>query len=194
MPLINAGQRVTASSLASTYTAADIGAVTVTAAVMTDLTGTFTIPANDAVVGNMYEIEAWGNGSQGSTQQRLLWQVVLGGVAMTSPSIGSTYMAASQNFRWKAQARVICLSTGSTGTWQSSLELFLSVFGGDWSSGPGGSSTSETSAGISCESSGTTTLDTTVAQGLKIQCSWAATTGAPTITKRIAFQRKLGVG
>lgn len=192
MPLIYAGQRVTANELSLNYTASDIGVVTVTASSLTDLTASFTVPANDSAVGNLYDIEAWGNGVQGSTLQTLTFQVVYGGNNMSTFTIGSTaWSSTSQAFRWHMTARVICLSTGPTGSFQSLIFGELSAFGSNLI--PSNSS-NITGAFISCESSSSTTIDTTSAQGLKLQCNWGSTTGAPTITKRVAIQRKLGLG
>lgn len=192
MPLVNAGQRITSSVLSTTYAASDIGAVTVTQAAYTDLTGTFTVPANDAQTGNIYEIEMWGNGTWGSTQQQLFWQVVFGGNAMTSINLAALYLPASELFRFRLVGRVICLSTGSTGTFSSLLHGELSDASNPLESTF--NSTAATGAFVSCESTSTTTIDTTSAQGLKVQAKWASTTGAPTITKRNAIQRKLGIG
>lgn len=191
MPLTNAGQRITAGLLSTNYAASDIGAVTVTAASLTDLTGTFTVPANDSQVANIYEIECWGNGTWGSSTQALTIQPVFAGQQVTSFILGANYMTSSTNFRFRFSAKVICLSTGSSGTFSSLLVGECSVFGTSLLPGTGANATGGM---VSCESSGTYTVDTTASQGLKIQAQWASTTGAPTITKRAAIQRKLGIG
>src|SRR5262249_46041733 len=114
MPLINAGQRVTAAALSLNYSAADIGVVTVTQATLNDLTGTFTVPAGDSAVGNMYEIEAHGNGTSGSTVQALTFQTVFAGINTFAGAvtIAGNQLPASQAFRWRVVCRVICLTTG----------------------------------------------------------------------------------
>jgi len=190
VPLITAGQRVTASALALNYSASDIGAVTVTQATLTDLTGTFTVPANDSAVGNLYEIECWGNGTWGSTSQNLVFQVVFAGGNMTSVTVDNSFLATSELFRFRVAIKVVCLTTGVTGTFQSLLTGEMSKSAANL----GGSGGYKSLSFVSCESSGTSTVDTTLAQGLKLQCNWGSTTGAPTITKRVAVQRKLGLG
>jgi hypothetical protein len=192
MPLIYAGQRVTASTLALNYAASDIGAVTVTQATLTDLTGTFTVPANDSAAGNIYEIEAWGNGTWGGagTTQNLTFQAVFGGSNMTSLTLDNSFLVAGELFRFRVSTRVVCLTTGVTGTFQSLLHGEMSKSAANLL----GSAAYKSGSFVSCESSGTTTIDTTAGQGLKLQANWAATTGAPTITKRVAIQRKLGLG
>lgn len=195
MPQVFAGQRVTAALLSLNYALADIGAVTVTAASLTDLTASFTVPAGDAAAGNIYEVEAWGNGTWGSTAQTLTFQTVFGNnnTFAGAVTLGTNYMAVSTAFRWHVTCRVICLTTGAGGTWTSELHGQCSVNNANLLTS-GSSSANATSGFTACESSGSVTLDTTIAQGLKIQAAWGATTGAPTITKRAAIQRKLGIG
>lgn len=193
MPQIYAGQRVTAALLSTTYSIADNGAVTVTQASATDLTGTYTVPANDAVTDNEYEVEAWGNGTWGSTAQSLTFQIVFGGNTMASFPLGANYMATSTAFRWWVSGRVHCQTAGASGVFTSLLRGIVSISGSSLLTS-GGSSANATNAEVNCESTGTTSIDTTAAQGLKIQALWASTTGAPTITKRRAIQRKLGIG
>jgi hypothetical protein len=191
LPNVPAGSRITGTMLSLYQNFADIGTVTVTAATLTDLTGTFTIPGGDALVGNMYEIEAWGNGVWGSTQQALTLQGALGNQLVQSVQLGANLWNASLAFRWRLSFKVICLSLGTTGTFQSILSGEASVFGTTLLSG----NTANNSIGfVECDSSGSYTVDTTADQAMKIQASWASTTGAPTISKRIAFQRKMGVG
>lgn len=195
MPLVSAGQRITAGLLAANYAASDIGAVTVTQAALTDLTATFTVPAGDAVVGNIYEIEAWGNGVWGSTQQQLNFQNTFAG---TADGGGLTTIAANQlpistAFRFRVLCRVICLTTGVSGTFSTMQHGELTSTSGT-TIATVTNSNQATIAWAACDSSGTITADTTSAQGLKIQAFWGSTTGAPTITKRIAIQRKLGIG
>jgi hypothetical protein len=190
MPLVYSGQRVTSGVLSLNYSASDIGAVTVTAATLTDLTATFSVPANDAVAGNMYEIEAWGNGTQGSTAQGLTFQPVFATQVLSpAPQIGTVILPISQIFRWRCVIRVICLTTGVTGTFSSLVFGEISA-----NANPLNYTTDATTGFTECESTGTYTVDTTAAQGLKLQAVWASVTGAPTVTKRIAIQRKLGIG
>jgi hypothetical protein len=189
MPNTPAGARITGTMLSLNYKNADIGSVTVTAATPTDLTGTFSIPGGDALVGNEYEVEAWGNGIQGATPQILTFQGVFAGQNLVTVQIGTNVLPASLIFRWHIHIRMICLSIGATGTFQSLNFGEISTFNQqlNYSGNP--------STGFAeCEATGNYVVDTTASQGLKLQASWAATTSAPTITKTIAMQRKIGVG
>jgi hypothetical protein len=119
--------------------------------------------------------------------------VVFAGQTMTNFEVGSTFMANATPFRWRMRARVVCLSVGSTGTFSSLINGEISVAGADLTLS-GGSSANATGAFVQCDAAGTYTVDTTQSQGLKIQAGWSGTTGAPVLTKRVAMQRKIGVG
>lgn len=193
MPLVPAGSRITGTLLSLNYKNADIGAVAVTQATLTPITGTFTIPGGDAVVGNEYEIEAWGNGTWGATAQALSFQGLFGGVALGNPlQFASSVFNTNQIFRWWCSIRVICLSIGSTGTWSSLCRGALSA--NNTALVATNSASGTTIYGVACESTATETVDSTISEGLVLQAQWASTTGAPTITKTVAMQRKIGVG
>lgn len=193
MPLTPAGSRITGTLLSLNYKSADIGAVAVTQATQNPLTGTFTVPGGDAQIGNEYEIEAWGDGTWGSTAQQLTFQGLFGGVALGNPLLfASSVFNINQVFRWWASIRVICLTVGSTGTWSSLCRATLSA--NNTALVATNSNAGTTIAGVACEATGTETVDTTISEGLVLQAAWASITGAPTITKRVAMQRKIGVG
>jgi hypothetical protein len=150
----------------------------------------FALPAGDADVGAIYEVEVWGDGNQGSTQEVLNLGVNFGGNAMASIELGSLFMAINTVFRWRAVVRVICITTGLTGTWSSEIHGNLSLFNGTLLSS-GASSANATNSFVSCESTGTTSVDTTTGETLAIQGWWGASTGTPTITSRVAFVKRL---
>lgn len=157
--------------------------ITVTQATLTTIASA-TYPANDAEVGSVYELDVEGNGTWGSTAQTLEFQVTFGGNAMQNVTLGSAFFAVSTIFRWKVHARVICHTTGTTGTWTSSIEGEASVAGANVLPTAGSQATS----GF-CVSESTTmvTVNTTVNQTLALQCAWGSTTGAPTLTSRVAL-------
>jgi hypothetical protein len=157
---------------------------TVTSATLSNLaSGTY--QGLDAAVGSVYEVEAWGNGQQGSTAQTLEFAVVWGGTTMTNATMGTTAMPANQTFRWWAKARVICHTTGASATWSSFVEA---IYNGTNNVSPGNNNMGCAS---SCENNTTTTLDSTVNQSLSLRAAWGATTGAPTLTSQVAFFRRV---
>lgn len=161
---------------------------TVTAATLTNLASA-TVLANDAEIGAVFELEVNGNGTWAATTgQTLQLAVALGGTAMSSLTLGATYLAAGTNFRFKVRVRVFCHTTGATGTWSSEVEGELSAFGNNL---VGGAGSQNTAGFISCESTGTTTKDTTVNETLALQAAWGATTGAPTLTSRTAIYKRV---
>jgi len=149
-----------------------------------------TIPANDAEIGAVYEVDAWGNGTWGATAQVLTLAVFLGGTQMATVQIGATFMNVSLIFRWRAVVRTICVTTGVTGTWQSLIFGNISLFSGTLLAS-GSSSNNPTNSFVSCESTATTTKDTTAQNSIGLSAGWNATTGAPTITCQVAMFKRL---
>lgn len=150
----------------------------------------FALPANDADIGAIYEIEVWGDGNQGSSQNVLNLGVQFGGNPMAAIQLGLLFMATTTVFRWRAVARVICHTTGLTGAWTSEIHGNISLFNGTLLTS-GGSSANPTNSFVSCESTGTTSVDTTTGETLAIQGWWTTATGTPAITSRVAFVKRL---
>jgi hypothetical protein len=157
---------------------------TVTAASLTNLaSGTYL--GNDADAGAIYEVEAWGNGTQGSTAQTLEFGVAWGGTAMTNTTFGTTAMPINQTFRWWARARVICHTTGASATWSS---FVVAIINGTNNVSPGNANMG---CATSSENNTTATKDSTVNQSLSLQAAWGSTTGAPTLTSQVAFFKRV---
>lgn len=162
--------------------------LTATAATLTSL-GSFSIPAGDADVGAVYEIEIWGNGSQGTTQQALGLQVVLGGNNLATVTFGTNAAGgASSQFRLWVSGRAICHTTGAGGTWTTLINATVARFDGSPNLAVGNANFA---AGTSSESTGTTAVDTTAAQTLGVSAAWGATTSGPSLTSRVAIAKRL---
>lgn len=147
------------------------------------------IPANDAIAGAVYETEVWGNGTTGPTNQTLNFTVVLGGTNMAGVTIGTSFFAtANLAFRWHMTVRVICHTTGTTGTWTSLISGEISAYNVNLI-GQGGSQ--NTAGMVSCESTGTTTKDTTVANNVGLSASWGAGSSGETVTSQVAIAKRL---
>lgn len=155
--------------------------ITVTAASLTQFSGNFAIPANDMVAGATYELKVHGAGTQGSTAQGLAMAAMVAGAAVgQTPQSGAGFAAASQFFTWDAIATLVCHTTGSSGTCQTSLVFTLTQ--------PAAASNSETiSAGTSADSA----INTTIANNFAIGAKWGSTTGAPTMTSDFASFRRV---
>lgn len=164
--------------------------IAVTAASLTNI-ATATVPANDANVGAVYELEVNGSGTQAATTAvTLQFAVALGGNVMSTATLGANFMAAGTSFRWKCRARVICHTTGNTGTWSSEVEGIVSVSGTTLLTS-GASSANATNSFINCEIASFTTVDTTASQTLALQCAWGSVTGSPTLTSRVAIFKRI---
>jgi hypothetical protein len=148
------------------------------------------IPANDAEIGSVYEIEVWGNGTWGSTAQTLTFGVSLGGTTLSSVTLAANYFVASTTFRFRVKFVVICHTTGVTGTWSSLISGEASAANMAGINTVANANT--TTGGLTESEPGTTTtIDSTVAQTLAALASWGSATGAPTLTSRVAMFKRI---
>lgn len=161
---------------------------TATAITLTDL-GSFTIPAGDANAGAVYEIELWGNGTQGTTQQALGLQVVLGGTNLASVTFGQNAAGgASSAFRLRVTGRAICHTTGAGGTWTTYIDAVVARFDASPQIAVGNANFA---TAFSSESTGTTTVDTTAAITLGVSAAWGAVVSGPSVTSRVAIPKRI---
>jgi hypothetical protein len=137
----------------------------------------------------MFEVEAWGNGQMGSTQQALTFTTVLGGNQMATVTFGTTAFSttpANAIFRWRTVSRVICHTTGASGTWSSYLLATVSVFAANLS--PGNANMAN---GFGCESTGLSTVDSTVGNNFGVSANWAGSaTGSQNVTAQVAIAKR----
>lgn len=161
--------------------------ITVTAAALTTFTSA-TVNGGDAEVGSVYEIECNFNGVWGSTAQTLQFEVLFGGVAGVTLTLGNTWFAVSTAFRGKIRGRVICHTTGAAGTWSTEIEGELSANGVNLLPAIGAQATG---AFTVSESTTTITVDSTVNELMSLQAAWGSVTGAPTMTSRVAVFKRV---
>lgn len=169
---------------------ADTGTQTVTAASATALSATYTIPANDANVGTVYRLTAWGNGTWGSTAQNLAFGIGFPSTTVfgSNSAIGAGFSNISLAFRWNCTLWVMCLQTGGSGSWNGSCRLDISQNPNAVVPGTAANNTT----GAACGPSSNVTQDTTVDNALSMLGWWGSTTGAPTITCHGTFVERLG--
>lgn len=154
------------------------------------------IPADDAEAGTVYEVDCWGDGSQGNpNQQALSFQVALaphptgGDVGIGDTGIGAYSLGGAGNwFRWRAVFRVACISPGPNAAWSSSVQAWTGDYAANaafgqqnfcsnfWSTG--------TAAGVN--------RDSTQDLWLHARVRWQGSAGSPSLTCRVALPRKLG--
>lgn len=182
MSLVVAGQRITAGILNRNYSLTDTTSRTVTAASLTTISGTFTIKANEPQANDMYELVAWGGGSQGSTQQNLTYKILAFGAGYSAGTMLGTVIPASQNFRWICRAIITFTTVGA-----SASMLGLTDF--RWSQASVNHSATLGAVGtdVGGPASGDTTADGTFA----LQVNWASTTGAPAISHNGSYMRRI---
>jgi hypothetical protein len=167
-------------------TTANLNVNTVTAATLGNLTNQ-TIPASDVSVGSVYKLRAFGQGTWGSTQQQLTFEATLGGTILCSCAIAATAFAASAIFDWEAEVTLACKTTGSGGTWNANVRVLATQ--------QTNASTGLTAAANEVAVNGNNgvtpvAVSTTAANVFELGCFWAATVGAPTISKTTGWLEK----
>lgn len=152
----------------------------VTAAALTTL-ATATIPASDAEAGATYELECEGNWTQATTTAvTMQFATALGGTSDTNQIIGTTGFTAGGTGRFWARARCYCVTTGSGGTWRTSIRAVMTP----------NANPNNTVSIVDADASGTIAVSTIAAQALVVQFKWGSTAGTPSITNRVqVFKR-----
>lgn len=149
---------------------ADVAGHTVTAATLTAITNAWTVPANDPVTGAVYELTAFGHGTQGTTAETLEFAALHGGTTIFTFTFPALFAAAAAAFAWKLTLRVVIGSTGVTGTYFAEL---------DGLAGSGGTSNPVPGLGGTL---GAHTIDTTTAGTFSLQAAWGSAAVGATVT------------
>lgn len=158
------------------------GSITVTAAASTVITNAYTIPANDAVTGTKYKLEAGGFGTWGSTQQSLAVGPGINGSRTRTETYPSTTFQASAGFEWYVTFIMHCIGSGASGhVWMTS-QFTISAVGGTHNFATGATAQMTVLAGSNGGATGEA-FDTTASNTMAYFVNWGSTTGAPTITR-----------
>lgn len=166
---------------------ADTSTTTVTASSMQNLTAGWPILAGDAVPGAIYRVTAFGSGTWGSTGTKLSFQGLLGSATnLGGDTISQGAFPVSTGFRWNATVTVVCLTTGSGGTWTGIVSGSINESPND-----SGLFTAATNALPFNGASGAQALTTVATQNLQLQATWANSTFSATITSNCSFFERL---
>ena len=186
--LVLAGQTITPAVLNRIYGIADTTSHAVNNTTYANLSSSYSIPAGDALVGTAYRLTTYGNGTWGSTQQALTVACNLAGTNVgTTPAIASTAFSASGVFDFEFEIKIVCVSTGTTGTWIASIRG-----GANQTTNPVLPGTAaDNSAGIYGCTHSAVTQDTTVANSFAVQAKWASATGSPTLSCQATIFEKV---
>lgn len=172
---------------------ADKSSHTATAATPTAITATWTIPAGDANVGTLYRLTFFGFGTWGSTQQALTMNARLdAGSTMAGGGTGqiqATAIAISTGIFIRGVVEVLIVSTGAGGTATVTQE-FTVIARSSLLPGTAANNTI-TSLNSNSTSGGTVAYDTTASHTLDMSCTWASTTGSPTMTGTQSFLERI---
>jgi len=173
----NAGLVIGSATFQNALTAA---ATTVANTTTETTVGTFTIPANDAVVGATYRARLIANVSFLASAQ-LTWRARLGGVAGTLLAAnGPTTLSGTgqTNKEVVFEATLVCVSTGASGTWFAIVDERRNT--------TQTASVGEIQLG---STDGTITRDTTASNAFVITAQWAAASASNTLTARCVMER-----
>lgn len=189
-PIIYAGQTLAAGQgqgqLSQYYGYADTNSNTFTSATQGNLCTAYVIPAGEAdYAGAAYELRCAGTGTQGSTQQTLLFEMFLGSAFGSIPTLGAVDFSAGQTFTYSLVMSLTC-SDGISGWWG---DLLGAVVESSTTIIPGTSG--QQGVPIAAANSGVHTAAVSGALTAVIQAKWASATGAPTITNNKTTFRKV---
>jgi len=156
----------------------DVSPVTVTAAVATRVTKSWTIPAT-AAAGSVWRITAWGAGTQGSSAQTLSMWLFAQGNQEAGAGYANTFAGTSTAFGWRATGWYQVTSPGASGTAQYTWDVQVRAAG------------ASSSTSLLGWTNGVT-VNTTASGSIYLMAGWGATTGAPTITCDGSMLESLG--
>jgi hypothetical protein len=168
------GLRVSGAALADTATRSN------TTAGLVQISQGWTIPANDMVAGATYKVHIYGNGTQGTTQQTLQFEFVIGGIN-TSLTFPATFAPISGAFRWHTTITIVCKTNGATGTVFLHGEVIVTAV----------NFVAVNSDALNVMGSGTQILDTTAANIIALFSAWGSTTGAPTMAGQFSWLERI---
>jgi hypothetical protein len=163
--------------------ATDTSTITVTQSTFTAVTTAWSIPSGDAQAGTTYRLTTWGNGVWGNPQQVFnLRGNYTGGSGTGQINIGAVVFSVGQAFTWQA-----CLLFNDTdgSNWVASTRMDMSAGSGTLIPGGAGQQT----FGSARHGNGVMPGG---AFNLWIECDWASTVGAPTITSYGSLLERLG--
>jgi hypothetical protein len=158
----------------TTYRNALSTATTVANTVTQTAIATHTIPANDAAVGAVYRIRAWGTLGVTGTPT-ITFVCKLGGAAgatmVTFPAV--TVRSGATDGFWEAEFYLTCAATGGSGTWSPMARYTHNFLTSVTTYTPVGPITSAP-----------VTRDTTVSNDMVLCATWSAASSSNTITCR----------
>lgn len=161
----------------------DITVRTVTSTTATQISGLFTIPANDMQVGAIYRFKCEGGGTQGSTAQAFGLLAALNGTGIASSGFSGNQIAISTAFTWWVECKLIIITTGVSGTCK------MIITGGVSTSGR----PTQTQAGpFGAFSTTAQSIDTTSSNTVSVLANVGSTTGAPTINGIYSTLERIG--
>lgn len=149
-------------------------AVTVSNTAAETVIGSLTVPANDAVVGAIYRIIAWGViGVASATTPTITFKGRIGGIGgSTFATTAKTSSSGVTNKVFRVEAYVVILATGGSGSWFGNLYLAETV------------STTSTSANTSTDGSVAQTVSTTSSQDIVITATWGTANASNTLIRQ----------
>lgn len=140
----------------------------------TDL-ASYTIPANDVVVGSVFRMKAWGIASvAAATTPTLRFRTALGGTFYASTGTFTTSSGVTNKI-WIIESMLVCIGTGNPGSWSGVTSCIESV---------SVAGANPTTATVRTDGSGLATNATSSSNIWKLTGTWGTASASNTMTCR----------
>ncbi len=142
----------------------------VTATSDTNFATSYTLPANDCVVGRVYKVTAYGTYTNSTTATNGTVKLKFGSTVLATTV--ATVLTASSTLGWQLNAQITCITAGASGTVEAQGRL--------------SNSTSTTASNVvqMVNTAVVSSINTTTTQQLQLSAAVSQTVGAPSITLR----------
>lgn len=136
----------------------------------------FTIPGSDASAGSVYAIKATGTMDWTTGSPTLTLRARLGGISgavIATCVLTCTASASTAAPAWSADADVVCITTGGSGTWRGTIRALGQIVSGGFTAAANPATTGAPAAAV--------TQSTTATADLVITAQWSAANAANTV-------------
>lgn len=144
----------------------------------TAITSVWSIPANDATQGTVYEIHAWGTGTWPSPAQPLFFQISAFGGPVCQCNIGGVEFVAGQSFLWDMVATIIVGQTTGTTIVSGKISGDVGVSGANQDTTNGTSQSAGGFVGVGQSSPATSAFTSNSSMTLQAKFTSSTTQGA----------------
>lgn len=172
-PLLYSAAGTNAEYMGGAYGLSPVSPVTVANTTTETTIGSVTIPANDAVIGAVYRLSAWGHASTTGTPT-LRFRAFLAANQLAATQAFTTGTTVT-NKAWSCEVLLVCLGTGGTGSWFGNLTCIESV---------SVAGAAPTTAAARNDGGATVSNATTSSNTFDLKATWGTASSSNTLTCR----------